>query len=234
MKTFFIKILLFVCAVVAIAEGMFFFLVAFKRIYPQDIISFYALVLQTPKYLNVTLGFSAGFLLLGFVLLAVVFRGSRTQKAILIKDKGETLRIPIDAVSDFANQLLHQNPYISDYDTAINSKGKWLYVDISFVSNDAFPINQGVSEIRAMLRDELTRVFAFDHLRINFQMKNISINSDKPRLMDKEQIEEEKISVEHLLTDKVDIVPNDEEIIEKDSSKDKKDYKKMPWSLFNT
>jgi len=165
--------------------------------------------------------------------LIVAFRSKRRQKLILIKEKGEILRIPVDEVKDFIDQMLGQNPYLSDFDTTLRNKGKRIYINISSVFNDAVSIRQEVNQIRKILKGELGRVFEFARFKINFQIKGIGINPEKKyfssRFMNEERIDKEEVSAGQVLTPTAKTDSRGESPIEEEDLEDKKVHKNIPW-----
>ena len=232
MKSFFIRIFLFICAIAATFGGILLFLVGLKRISPKDAISFYSFVLQTPPALSAALWVGLSFSCLGFILFFLALRSRIAQKSILIREGGEILRIPIDAVKDFIDHILLKNPHLNAFDTMINNKGKWIYINIFPAFNDAVSIRQQVSHMRKILKEEIERVFEFSYLRINFQMRTVSVDPERnffgTRIVNKDQIGDEERSLEQALNQQADAEP-EEGILQEESSKEKKLYRKMPW-----
>ena len=184
MKNFFIRILLFICSLVAFAEGVLFFMITFGRISSQGVISFYTYILQIPETFNVTLGFGIGYSFLGFVLLRGVLRYGKKQKLIIIREKEEILCIPSEGVREVVDQILEQTPSVSDFDTRIANKGERLYLNISLAFNSAVSVRQEINRMRKVLKDEIGRIFEFSHLEFNFQIKSIGIKGSRANYED--------------------------------------------------
>jgi len=236
MRSFFIRIFLFVCAVTATFGGMLFFMVGLRHISPKDAISFYNFILQTPQALSAVLWVGLSFVCLGFILFFLALRRRMPQKSILIKERGEILRIPINALKDFIDHILLKNPHLNAFDTMINNKGKWIYINIFPVFNDVVSIRQQVSHIRKILKEEIERVFEFSYFKINFQMRTVSIDPERnffgSRIVNKDKIKDEEHSLKQALSQETDSEPEDG-ILQEVSSKDETLHKKTPWSLFS-
>lgn len=232
MKKLVTKFFLFGFAVLAISESIFFFMVIFRPIPTGDIISFYTFILETPKVFHITLGVAIFFLSLGIILFFLALQVKGPQKLFLIREKGEILRIPVDTIGHFIDQILSQSPYMSDCDTMISSKRERMNIDIFSSFKQAVPIRQEVSRVRAVLREEIERVFGFTNFKINFQMKNINIdqsrNSNRFEFVNEEQVEDGATSLEHVLTPKKEEEPENGKIIEEAVQK-KIPHKLMPW-----
>lgn len=198
MKNIFTKIFLFLCALAAIAEGALFFIVYLGRVPVRDVALGYKFILETPEALNTVLGFAAAFLCIGAALLLMSFRRYGNQKEILIKEKGGVLRIPLDAVRDFVTQTLELRSSMSGFETDIKNKGKWLAINISSAFNGGIPVSRTASDTRNALKEEIERVFEFNHFKINFQMRHVSLNSKKKPL-GKEAMDNEQAGNQHKL-----------------------------------
>lgn len=229
MKKLITKLFLFICAGLAIFESMFFFMVTFRRIPAQKVISFYTFVSQTPKALRITLGVAIFFLSLGIILFFLALRVRRPQKVFLIREKGEVLRVPVDTIRDFIDQILSQSPYMSDFDTMISSKRERMNIDIFSSFKQAVPIRQEVSRVRAVLREEIERVFGFTNFKINFQAKGINIEQKTEGFIPQQGRKEvENLPLEQGLSLEAEEESNNENII-KDIHLKEKLRKKMPW-----
>ena len=233
MKTFLIKLFSLVCAAVFIFESMVLFAVRYGRILPKDAISFYTFVLRTPRALDATLGFAIGFLCAGLIFLSVAFRRTRKQKIILIKENGETLRIPMDVVKDFISQILGQNRHMSEFDTKIHNKRKWLFIDIFPVFNNDVAVRQQVNQMREDLKEQIEYAFELNRCKVNFQLKGINAATAKKETTGTEdQGEKEEISLDKHVPAEIDTELQDDNIVEEHPlQEEKKPNKKRPWSL---
>lgn len=233
MKIFFSKILLYVCACVAIVEAAIFLLVGLARIPPEKVLSLYAFVTQTKEFRNVSLGLAAGFLCVGIVLLIISVRLKGPQKLISTSKDGEDLDIPVDAVKDFIGQILTQNPSMNDFDITIHNKKGKVYIDINVSVGDSVSIQQGIHELRNVLKEEIERVFEFPYLKINFQIKGIRVNPEKKfsrtSFVDVDQNSSAMPAVDQTLNDDAPAEQHKESAPQEDGSHENKTHKKMPW-----
>ena len=213
-----------------------FFLVSIGRIAPQNIISLYTYILQMPKALDITLGLGAMYSLLGLIFLISAFRCKEPQQFIQIEEQGHLLRIPVDTFKDFIEQILQQNPYVSDYDTSVSFKRLRVAVTIVFSFNQSLPVRQEVGRIRAALKEEIEHVFGFTHVTINCQMKDIKVNHKKTKekedlVKDGEHLTASTIFTDHILTDDGDASVSHDDKIDEENSADKRAIKKKFWRL---
>ncbi|MEE8423999.1 MAG: hypothetical protein V3S49_05605 [Thermodesulfobacteriota bacterium] len=142
------------------------------------------------------------------------------------------MRIPLDTIKDFVDQILSQSPCMIDFDTVISNAGGWININIFSSFKQVVPIRQEVDRMRVILKQEIERVFGFTHFKINFQMKNINIdqsrNSFSSEFAKEEQVENETVSLEHVLTPEKGKESENENMIEEVIQKESP-HKLMPW-----
>ena len=235
MKNFFSKVFLFLSAIVATLGGMLFFMTGLKRISIREVISAYTFISQKPEALKVLLILGFAFCSLGLILFTRVFTIKKSQKSILIKEKGYSLRIPQAAVKDFIDQILAHHSYLSDCETVIRSNQRWIYINIFSAFDGAVSIRQKVSQIRQILKEEIERTLGFDHFKINFQIKAIIFNPDEKKnqdlkVLDKEQLEDKKNLSREVLDQRVE-PENEYSLIEAKGLGDKEVKEEVPWRI---
>ena len=179
MKTFMSKVFLFMCAGIVIVQSVVLFMVGLGRITVREVVSFYNFIAGTQAALHVALGLGGVLLFVGCILFLIALRMKTSEKAIVIKEYGQLLRIPVATLKDFVRQILVQNSYLSDVEISISHKGKWIYLAIHPVFESIVSIPQKILELREALSSQIEQVFEFKNLRINFQVKGIKLNSTK-------------------------------------------------------
>ncbi len=214
MKRFLTRILLSICAIVAICEGVLFVIIRLGRISVEQAASAYASLLQSPEGMHAIPGLVLGFLCLGAGLLATAVRRDGNRGSISMEDGGEALRVRLDTVRDFIDQMLERNHGMSEFETAVRCEGAWVYIDISAVFDGAVPIRQRISRIRHALREDIIRVFEFSSFRINFEVNGISTDPGQsdpgPGLVQADEAQGEETG-----TDSPDAAPGRESVSEK-------------------
>ncbi len=173
MKKIIIKLFLFICALIFISESAILLMVCFGRFSVDEAVTFYRSLLQVPDRLDILYGVAATFLCLGLILLLGIFRKAGQIRTIEVRDKGEMVRIPVQTIKDFIEQLLRMNGQFNDVDIGIKKKGKWIYIDIEGTYTGQSPIRNEITEVKGTLKGEIKRVFEFSHLRIDFQIDGV-------------------------------------------------------------
>lgn len=197
MKNFFLKIFLFICAVIFLTESALLFLVYFGRISFDHVAAFFTLYGQTPGRAGVLVGFAFGFLCIGLIFLFRVSRTTRKIHTLFIKDKGEIVRIPVGTIKDFIIQIIEKNSHLSDIDVVITRKRKWIYINVLCAYTGYTPIRSEINEMKEILRGEIKRVFEFPYLKIDFQLVGIRVDYEEypetAQTADKDIVEEEDV-----------------------------------------
>lgn len=177
MKNFIVKIFLFVCAIVFLAEGVLLSLVCLKRVSPNDISVFYRTLfpdsIGTGRPDSIGTGFAIAFLCIGFILLYNAMRSTGQARTIIIKDRGETVRIPVATIKDFINQIIEKNSHLNNVHIKVDKKGKWVYVHIVCTYTGYTPVRGEMSAVKEILRSEIKRVFEFSYLKIDFHLAGV-------------------------------------------------------------
>jgi len=165
--------------IVFLFEGAVLLMVRLGYFSAEQVIVFYSRVLGTKSMLDVTLGVAAVFLLFGLFTAFLAWRSPRRMKYIAVKDKNGLLSIPVDTVGDFVGQaltLLDQYSSMSDFDTTVNKRGKWVYIDIRATVTDAVPIKQEINRIKETIKEQIVRVFEFPYVKIEFHVKGVDFS----------------------------------------------------------
>lgn len=180
MKTFFIKALMMIMAVIAAVEGFILFLIAAGRISPDSVASFYYYLSETPKARNTVAGIGAALVLFGLGLLIAAFRIRGQEKPILLEKDGKTITIYRSTVIDFVNQLLGQDKTIDNFTTEISQKGKHaleIVISPMFKAVDSVP--HELERIEKSLKDKISHVFELTEFNIVFQVKGVRAAAEK-------------------------------------------------------
>ncbi len=185
MKNFIFRVFFLICAIIFIAEGAALFAARYWRLSQSDIEAFYAVLLKALRMSDITLAIAAGFLVIGFIFLITVIRiGAKRMKPIVVKNKNGVLYIHVEAVRDFVNQaLVELDQYLSmsNFKTNVHNKGKWIYINVRAISNGLTPIREEITRLETVIKNHVTEVFGIRHIKINFHIKDININTKAKR-----------------------------------------------------
>lgn len=242
MKTFFMKVFLIIATALCMLEGLVLVAVGLGQLSSERLLFFYNRLLQTPKSLGTILGVGIFFVILGFTLLIVSSRTKPGRKMITVGKDGKLLSVPQEAVKSFVKQILEQNPYAKDISVELIQKEKLIDIRIVAVFNTVSSIHQEVSRIEEVLRDEINRVFEWKDFKFVFQLRGVSIDTQKkyfslPVDTQIEQLQEAKNQDAGLVEmDSEEEVPLSEEVLlaknkvkSKGDLKDKTLLSKMLW-----
>jgi uncharacterized alkaline shock family protein YloU len=185
----------------------------------DDTVRLYGFLSQAQRGVNILSGFTISLLTIGLIFLYYAIRRTGEAETIVLKDKGQMVHIPAETFKDFINQILEKESSLSDFDTAVHRKGKWIYVDVASNFTGAVPVRRETSQIKEILKSEIERVFELPHFKITFQMKGINAARAKNR----ERSIEKNLGLEEE-TNQLNENMNEEDKLQKEEA-----LEKMPW-----
>ena len=224
-------------------QSVILFAVRYGRIQLKNALSFYSYVLNTPTALDITLTLAICFLCSGIIFLAIVLHRTKKQKMIVIEENAEQVRIPTVVIMDFIEQILEQDPNLSDFEVSLYNKKTMLFIDIFLMFNTNVSIKHKTQQIREALKEQIRSVFELTKCKINFQLKGINAAAAQKEPIDndaQDQNEETtsdkytaaEINTEELQDESLSEEPQDKSIAEElPLRKNREPYKKRPWSL---
>ncbi len=175
MKNFIVKLFSLICAVIFLSQSAVLFLIWSGRVSLRDIIDFGNSLLQTSRHADILAGSAIAFLSIGLIFFYRAMKRTVRLKAIVVKNKGEIVRIPVNTVRDFVYQIIEKNPYLKEPNVVIHKKGKWIYINVLCAYTGETPVQEEINTLKEILRGEIGRVFGFSYLKIDFQLEGIRI-----------------------------------------------------------
>ncbi|MBF0217738.1 MAG: alkaline shock response membrane anchor protein AmaP [Candidatus Omnitrophica bacterium] len=169
MMVFFRKILYFFCGMVFFSLGLLLSGVSTGYITSSMLVEIYSY----QESLNCMLwaGAVLGVAGLIFILAAFLVRGE--PKEMVIRDKGELVRIPLLAIRDVVNQILSQEPSVGGYKTVVTKRGKTVIFDILCAFHEGVSIRQEIALLKDIVKDRISELFEFADFRINFTVEGV-------------------------------------------------------------
>jgi len=237
MKTFFTKLFLYVCSIIAVLEGFLLLMVASGYISQSDVNFYLDSLMQIINRTYVLLGVGIALFCLGGILCIAALLTSNKKTLILSKEDGEVLQIPKTVIRDFVNQIVKENDFVSNVNSKICRRRKWIYIMVKLVFTDSIPVRQEVKKIRDILRFQLAHMFEFKYFKISFKIKQIKVNY-KNKIKTSESIEQGNgiVEKEDLGNNISDIEDNQNEIgtKEEEETKETKLPKRFFWNIFKS
>ena len=123
MKKFAIQTFLFGCGLMLILVSIICFMVRFGYLTFADLSSLSGSFLFAQGLVDVLLLSAACFMAAGVLLMGGVLGGLSLSKAIVIKEKGEVIRIPIKTIKEFIGQTIDHDKSIIDPRIFIKKNG---------------------------------------------------------------------------------------------------------------
>ena len=179
MKSFFIKIFMVFAAALCMMEGLVLTAFGTGRLPPERLLAFYSDLLAAPKALTAISGVGLFFVLLGFILLIISSRTKPVPPMIVVEKDGKALNIPQTAIRNFITHILEQNPYATDISVDFERQGTQIEIRIATALSGVSSIYQELSEIEAVLKTELERVFEWKGFKFNFHLRGVSVDPRK-------------------------------------------------------
>ena len=180
MKTVMMKVFLIAASLVCMLEGLVLVDVGLGRLPPDRAVDLYVKMFQTPHGLQTVLGVGLLFIVLGFILIMTASRTKPAVRMIEVVRSGKILKIPYVTIKDFIEQIIGQNPYITDFSVDFEAKGKGA-IDIMIVSGfkDVPHIHRELNLVEEILKNELERVFEWKDFAFHFQLGEVSVSPNK-------------------------------------------------------
>lgn len=179
MKTFFVKIFMVVAAGLCLFEGLVLIAAGLGRLTPEQLTSIYNRLMASPKVLSFVSGVGIFFLVLGFILLIVSSRTKPAPKMIMVEKDGRSLGIPQQTIGNFINQVMEQNPYVSDVNVEFVPTQEETQIMIASAFNGVPSVHHEINRIEEVLQNEIEKVFGWKGFKINFQLRGVSVNSKR-------------------------------------------------------
>lgn len=179
MKNVIMRVFLFGCGTVFIVESIALFMIRMGYFDVSVASQMYNSLFQTTSRLDMLLACAACFGLVGLVLMFRVFWGIGQSKAIIIKDKGEVVRIPAKTIKDFIAQIIDLNSALEDVKMIVKPNRKWIDLKILCSYTGDQPVSTELHRVKEIIKTEMNKVFDFTYVRINFQLEGISIETTK-------------------------------------------------------
>jgi len=175
MKNFIIKLFLFLCAVIFISQSILLFMIRMEKISIETIIHSYSSIFQIPFWANFFNSMIGVFLGTGLILCAFIFRKKTVTEEIVIKDKGEFIRIPIETIKALIIQILGNNPRFKEIDIDIFSKGSKTHIILACAYEGSHSVKEEIIESKEILKGELKRILDLSHIHFDFQLGGITV-----------------------------------------------------------
>lgn len=173
MKYIIFKIFYLFCGFVFLAVGLGLFSVSCGYVTPEMLTK--ACISITGLYIMMYTG--SALLVTGGIFLIISVRISKQAKAIIIKDNGEEINIPLETIKGVISQILSVNPHISVHKTVIIKKGKWFELVVTCGFNDPASIRREIDKIKGMLKTKISEIFELPYFRIKFKVDKVRITS---------------------------------------------------------
>jgi len=210
MKNFFIKLFFYVSFVVFTFEGLILTLMAAGRLSVTRIELFLA-SFASHQDSNILFIAAGGFFLFALVFLISALKTYDQPPVIIIKDKNEVLRIPLETIKEFVNQIISMNSHIKNVEMYVTKKKRWVTINILAMYSGCKPVHEEIIKLREIVKGELQRIFEFPFLRINFQLEGISLEHNRGSLMALNQEEDSEKELVEKIEEKKDMVPPERE-----------------------
>ncbi len=220
MKNFIIKIFFLICALIFIGESLVLFFIRFGNISSEQVNYYYSMLFQLPMSMRVLSIFAALFLWLSCIFFINVFRKNSTPKEVIIKDRGELLRIPVTTIEDLVRQIASMNTHFDNIEMFITNSSNIVKINISCTYSGFKSVKEEVSELKEILRGEINRVLDLHRVIINFYLDGIKVRHVTQDPDNKGDFLETVYDSDAPQDDEEDLEANDEEEVSEDSSEE--------------
>ncbi|MBF0254103.1 MAG: hypothetical protein HQL11_03130 [Candidatus Omnitrophica bacterium] len=109
----------------------------------------------------------------GIFIWSRILSSERRVKSVVVRDKGEEVRVPLTSIKEFVDKILDQRSSIDDCKTRLGLKGPWLLIRVEPVFKMPVSVIEESQTIRQELKVELEKVFSLTQLKIDFEVRGI-------------------------------------------------------------